>query len=257
MQLNFKQYSDDGPPLLILHGLFGNLLNWNGQAREFARHFSVHALDMRNHGASPHSEHMDYPSMAEDIIEFMDEQSIKSAHLLGHSMGGKVAMQVAMDYPERVDRLVVVDIAPVTYEGEHDEIFAGLLAIEPSRLRNRGQADEQLAGFVEEEQIRQFLLSNLYRTDEGQFAWRINLPALHRCYPQLLEAPTGDGVFDGPVLFLKGAMSNYISETHRQALLARFPSADLKTVMQAGHWVHAEKPQTFNRLVRQFLENDH
>lgn len=253
MQLNFKQHSDTGPVLVILHGLFGSLVNWNWQARQFAEDFTVHTLDLRNHGGSPHTDSMDYPSMAADVLEFMDDHSIDRCHVLGHSMGGKVAMQMALGHPERIGRLVVVDIAPVEYAGEHDEIFEGLLALDPAGIRSRREADQQLASRVEDEQVRQFLLSNLYRTDEGSLAWRINLSGLHDCYPQLLAAPAGNEPFDGDTLFVKGDMSDYISETCREELLKKFPRARLKTVMQAGHWLHAEKPQTFNRLVRDFL----
>lgn len=259
MQLHARQYGGDGPPLLILHGLFGSAMNWNWHAKKWADSFTVHALDMRNHGSSPHSDDMDYPGMAADVIEYMDVADIRSCFLLGHSMGGKVAMQLALEHPERVQALVVADIAPVSYEGEHDGIFEGLLAIDPLKTESRREADQVLAGHVDDELVRQFLLSNLVR-DESKgssgFRWRINLPVLERSYENLRAAPASDGKYLGPVLFLRGEHSAYIRQEHREAILSRFPKARVKTLMQAGHWLHAEKPESFNRLVAEFFHQN-
>lgn len=254
MKLHGKQYSSAGTPLLILHGLFGSLGNWNWHSRQLSAHFAVHALDLRNHGASPHSDDMDYPHMAQDVLDYMDAHGIARAHLLGHSMGGKVAMQIALLAPERVDHLIVADIAPVTYGSEHDDIFAGLLAIDLATLSSRTEADHLLAPYEPDELVRQFLLTNLVKTPEGGFAWRINLPVLKHNYAKLREQPEGLGPFAGPTLFLKGALSSYITEQHREAILTRFPQARTKVIMHTGHWLHAEKPETFLRLVLQFLQ---
>lgn len=256
MKLNFRQYGDTGEPLLILHGLFGSLSNWAWHSRKLAEYFTVYALDLRNHGGSPHDDAMLYPVMAQDVVDFMDDQGIESAHVLGHSMGGKVAMQLAMDHPERIRRLVIADIAPVQYggeRGEHDEIFDGMCALDVDALSSRTDADKQLAAWVEDELVRQFLLSNLVRDDDGRYSWRINLPALRDSYPALRDKPAGDGVFDREVLFIRGDLSDYINESHREETLRHFPRASIKTLMQAGHWLHAEKPETFNRLVLDFL----
>ncbi|MBU2097464.1 MAG: alpha/beta fold hydrolase [Gammaproteobacteria bacterium] len=256
MKLNFKQYSSVGEPLLILHGLFGSLQNWAWHCKKFADYFAVIALDMRNHGASPHDDSMDYPLMAKDVLEFMDDHDIASAHVLGHSMGGKVAMQLALIAPERIKRLVIADVAPVQYggeRGEHDEIFEGLCAIDLAALGSRADADTQLAAHVSDEVVRQFLLSNLVRGDSGGFRWRINLPVLKACYPKLREAPVADKPYTGDVLFLRGDLSDYILPSHRDEVLRHFPKAKVKTITQTGHWLHAEKPETFNRLVTDFL----
>lgn len=256
MKLNFRQYGDSAEPLLILHGLFGSLSNWAWHSKKLAEHFTVYGLDLRNHGNSPHAEAMSYAVMAQDVVEFMDDQGIGSAHVLGHSMGGKVAMQLAMDYPERVKRLVIADIAPVQYggeRGEHDEIFDGMCALDVDALTSRTEAGKQLAAWVEDELVRQFLLSNLARDDEGNYSWRINLPALRDSYPSLRDKPSGGGVFDREVLFIRGDLSDYINVSHRGETLRHFPKATIKTLMQAGHWLHAEKPETFNRLVFDFL----
>jgi esterase len=256
MKLNFKQYSSVGEPLLILHGLFGSLGNWGWHSRQLSRDFAVYGLDLRNHGASPHSEDMNYEIMALDVLEFMDDHGIEKAHLLGHSMGGKVAMQLALSAPERVMCLVVADIAPVTYPGEHDSIFAGLLAIDLSRIRSRNEADAILVEYEEDELVRQFLLTNLLKDAQGHFYWRINLPTLKSNYVRLRARPSATGVFDGPVLFVKGALSSYLTEQHREDILARFPQARTKVILHTGHWLHAEKPQTFYRIVLGFLKPD-
>jgi len=256
MKLHYKQFSKEGEPLLVMHGLFGSLGNWNWHCRQLSKDFTVYGLDLRNHGASPHSEEMDYAHMAQDVLEFMDDHGLERVHLLGHSMGGKVAMQVALSAPERVDHLVVADIAPVTYRGEHDDIFAGLLAIAVDTLTNRAEADQILAPYEPDELVRQFLLTNLVKNPEGGFQWRINLPILQSNYERLRQRPTASGPFEGPTLFIKGALSNYITEKHRDEILARFPHAKVKLIMHTGHWLHAEKPQTFHRIVLQFLKPD-
>jgi len=258
MQLHAKLAGDNGPPLLILHGLFGSAMNWNWHAKKWAHRFSVHALDLRNHGASPHSDEMNYPVMAADVLEYMDKEGIRHCFLLGHSMGGKVAMQLALDQPERVQALVIADMAPVAYEGEHDGIFEGLLAIDPGAMASRREADEVLAAYVDDELVRQFLLSNLVRddsTENGGFRWRINLPVLERNYKELREALTSDDVYNGPVLFLRGEHSGYVQQKHKKTILSMFPNASVKTLMQAGHWLHAEKPESFNRLVAEFFQH--
>lgn len=256
MKLNFKQHSIAGEPLLILHGLFGSLQNWAWHCKKFSEHFSVYALDMRNHGASPHAENMNYQLMARDVLEFMDDHHIKSAHILGHSMGGKVAMQLALMAPERVMRLVIADVAPVHYggeRGEHDEIFEGLCAIDLDALSSRADADVQLAHYVDDEVVRQFLLSNLIRSESGNFRWRINLPVLKASYAVLREAPVADTPYADDVLFVRGDLSDYLLPEYRDQVLALFPKANVKTIAQTGHWLHAEKPDTFYRIVADFL----
>lgn len=255
MELNFKQYSTDGEPLLILHGMLGNSNNWSGHSRRLAENFAVYALDMRNHGQSPHAPQMDYPTMAQDVLAFMDSHGIERAHVLGHSMGGKVAMQLALNEPQRILKLVIADVAPVAYErGEHDQIFAGLDAIDLATLSSRTDADRQLAEWVEDEIVRQFLLSNLLRSDEG-FAWRINLPVIRDSYPLLRAGVTG-GPYQGDVLFVRGGRSDYILPAYEPALKAQFPQARIETIEHTGHWLHAEKPDTFYRIVSDFLRGD-
>ena len=179
MQLNL-QISGHGAPLIIMHGLFGTLLNWSGQIKALSEHFTVYAVDLRNHGRSPHTDTTSYPLMAGDIIELMDQQGLESAHILGHSMGGKVAMQLAMNYPQRVDKLIIVDIAPVQYPNHHRDVFAGLNAVQLNSLKSRGEADQPLAQSIYELSVRHFLLTHLFPNEEKQFALPMELS---RCEP--------------------------------------------------------------------------
>ncbi len=250
----------EGEPLILLHGLFGSLDNLGVIARGLQDGWEIHALDQRNHGKSPHTETMSYPEMADDVIAYMDAQGLETAAILGHSMGGKVGMQVALKAPERVARLIVADISPVTYQPRHDAVLEGLKAVDLSSTNSRQDADRQLARHVEEAGVRQFLLKNLIpvpaeeRTEGGErYRWRLNLPVIDRCYPELSAAPEGEGPFEGPVLFIKGADSAYIQTKHREQIQSLFPAADLRVIEGTGHWLHAEKPETFVALCRRFL----
>lgn len=251
----------EGKPLILLHGLFGSADNLGAVARGLEAGWQIHALDLRNHGGSPHADAMDYPSMAEDVLAYMDRQSLDRVAVLGHSMGGKVAMQLALAAGDRVERIIVADIAPVTYEPRHDAILEGLTSLDLKTVKSRKDADGQLAEQVETPAVRQFLLKNLERVpkDEQQangplFRWRLNLPVIERCYSQLAAAPEGTR-FDGPVLFIKGEDSAYIQEKHREKINALFPSAQVKIMKGAGHWLHAEKTETFVALCRRFLQD--
>ncbi|MEX0619434.1 MAG: alpha/beta fold hydrolase [Pseudohongiellaceae bacterium] len=265
MQLNFRRYSDakspdDREPLVILHGLFGNLANWGWHSRKLSAHFTVYGVDLRNHGDSPHSDTMHYRQMADDVLEFLDRQGIDECFMLGHSMGGKVAMQLALDQAERVAKLIVVDIAPVHYaenspsarEG-HAAVFAGLHAITPETLKSRSEADQILAGHIPEKDVRGFLLANLTREEKSGYRWRMNVKALHECYEELTRAPEPGSPFTKPVLFIRGGRSDYLREKHHGQLKALFPQARIETVEDAGHWLHAEQPEAVNQLMESFL----
>lgn len=254
MQLNYHR-SGQGRPLVILHGLFGSLENWGAQVKQLSEHFDVIAIDLRNHGRSPHDARMDYTAMAEDVIELMDWLQLEHVCLMGHSMGGKAAMQLAMDHPNRVERLIVVDIAPVEYPPHHNAVFDGLNSIDLGSLKSRRDADSLLSRYVDCEATRAFLLKNLYRDDTRQFAWRMNLPVLQQQYVHISAAPEGTP-YPGPVLFIKGGESGYISAEHQSAILSRFPSAGFKMIAGAGHLPHVEKPAAFTRLVEKFLTPD-
>ena len=252
MLLFYKQYSDSGAPLLILHGLFGHQGNWAGPARELADGFSVYGLDARNHGSSEHTKLMTYSDMAEDVRETMDELGIEQADFIGHSMGGKTAMQFALNWPDRVKRLLVVDIAPVAYKGGPDPVLNALLKLDLAAISSRQEADILLEADIPEKAIRDFLLTNLRRDGNG-FRWRMNLMAIDKCYSDLRGALNGDSPFPGPTLFIKGELSGYLQPAYKEQTIRLFPEAQIKTVSGAGHWVHSEKPQQFIKLARRFL----
>jgi esterase len=256
VQLNALQRGE-GPPVILLHGLFGSAANLGMVARGLAGHFTCWLLDVRNHGQSPHAPGMSYPEMAADVMEFMDARGIASCPVLGHSMGGKIAMQLAMDHPQRVSKLVVADVAPVTYRPHHQDIIAGLALVEqaclqPPGLASRAQADAILADKVPEPGVRAFLLKNLQKNAQGEFRLQLNLGAITENYPALGSANAGQP-YAGPVLFIRGGDSDYILPEHRAAVLGFFPQAEVKTVAGTGHWLHAEKPAIFNKLVLRFL----
>ncbi len=250
----------EGEPLILLHGLFGSLENLGGVAQRLQDRWQIHALDQRNHGRSPHTDEMNYAAMAEDVMAYLDEQGLDRVALLGHSMGGKVAMQAALAHPERVSRVIVADIAPVDYKPRHDAILEGMLAMDFNRIGSRREADEALKSHVEEEAVRQFLLKNLERvpaSESGEgavFRWRLNLPVISACYGNLARAPSATGPYEGPVLFIKGADSAYIQAKHEDSIRRLFPDAMLKVIEGTGHWLHAEKADTFATLCRRFLD---
>jgi esterase len=251
MRLHYKVQGQEFP-LIILHGLFGSLDNWRTQSKQLGRFFTVYALDLRNHGSSPHSDIIDYPAMAEDLREFFEMHEIDSAFVLGHSMGGKVAMQFATSYPERVDKLVVVDIAPRGYPLEHEEIFKALLALNLRDFHTREEVDSALEKSIPDVRVRQFLLKNLLHDNRG-LKWRIHLKALHKNYDALGKPIEPQRAFKGPACFIRGANSNYIQESDFAGIRDWFPRFEILTVPNSGHWVHVDAPPEFSRIVIDFL----
>lgn len=253
-KLNYN-IQGEGEPLIILHGLFGSARNWNTVAKELSRDRQVITVDLRNHGDSEHTDDMTYAEMVDDIGSLMKELGITSTVLLGHSMGGKVAMGFALSYPEKTDAVIVVDIAPVAYDPVHIEFIDAMLSLPLAEIRNRADADERLheAG-ITNIMIRQFLLSNLTRSNGG-YAWRLNLPVLRKCMPDLAGFPSDwpAAPYEGPACFLAGGESDYIPPKHYQVISRLFPGASVHTIEGAGHWVHAEKPEAFVSEVRDFL----
>ncbi|MSR10995.1 MAG: alpha/beta fold hydrolase [Gammaproteobacteria bacterium] len=257
MQLNYKKYSDVGEPLLALHGLFGNLANWGAHCKKFAETFAVYGVDLRNHGDSPHADELNYQVMAEDVRELMVRLKLKHCYMIGHSMGGKVAMQLALSHPELIRKLIVVDIAPVAYSSKtdgHARILQGMETLKLDELCNRKDGEEKLQEFVEDEVTRKFILTNLTRGEAAGFSWRLNLDSIHKNYSKLREKLVGDEPYANPVLFVKGALSDYIHQKHEKDILRLFPAAAVKIVMEAGHWVHSERPQVFQKLALDFLQ---
>jgi len=254
VKLHFKTFGQ-GHPVIILHGLFGTLDNWQTIARQLSEEYSVYILDQRNHGRSPHSDVHDYHHMAEDLQQFMDSQWMHDgAHIIGHSMGGKTAMQFALEHPDLVKKLVVVDIAPKTYPGNHFEIFDALLSMDLDKIETRSEADELLAQRIGEEDVRLFLMKNLTRRKEGGYEFKMNLPVLRKHYGDVLAAVGGAHPFEGPALFIRGGRSKHVVDGDEILIKELFPNAAVETIPKAGHWVHADAPVHLLKLVQAFLK---
>ena len=254
VELAFECFGEQhaGCPLLILHGFFASARNWRSIVKQLAAARRVYVLDTRNHGNSPHCAQMDYPSMAADLLQFMDSRQIKTADLLGHSMGGKIGMWFALQHPQRLGKLIVADISPVSYQHNFDRTAAALKALSLATLSNRKQAEEWLAPEIPDQNYRQFLLQNLILAD-GNYRWRINLDYFHGNAHFIVEFPdtAGMAAYPHPVLFLAGEHSAYI---HRDAIFALFPQAVISEIPGTGHWLHVDAPQVFCRQVAEWLE---
>jgi len=252
MKLHFRTFGE-GPPLLVLHGLLGSLENWQTLSRKLGEHFKVFAVDLRNHGQSPHSSEFGYEVMVHDLHEFMRAQELASAHLLGHSMGGKTAMHFALLHPARVDKLVVVDMAPRAYAPRHTALLQALLALDLKEFRQRGQIDTALADAVPEAELRRFLLMNARRDATGAFRWKVNLRSIWDNYQRLNVALETREQFSKPALFIRGGKSDYIRDADLELIHRIFPRAEVCTVPGAGHWVHADAPEAACGAVAEFL----
>lgn len=251
MELNYKIYGE-GMPILVLHGLLGSLDNWSSSAKAWSDEFMVITPDARNHGRSPRSAEFTYEAMCEDVLELLDSLHINRCYVLGHSMGGKTAMHFALQYPYRVEKLIVADIAPVVYPGHHAHIFEALLSIDLTTLASRQAAESVLRERLQQEDTVQFLMKALYRLEDNSFGWRFHLPAIMDGYENILGFQTNVS-FGGDVLFLGGSLSNYIQEQHRTVISTYFPNYELAWIEGAGHWLHADKPDAFRQAVRRFL----
>lgn len=247
--------SGTGQAVVFLHGLFGSWQNLGSVIRAAAEHYQVHALDLRNHGKSAHHPNHDYPALAADVAVYIEERIGQPCYVVGHSMGGKTAMLLALEYPEWVSKLAVMDIAPRAYPSHHDEILRGMRTMQGQLYANRGEADSALSQWVPELAIRHFLLKNLI-LKEGVASWRANLAVIISEYPHIAGWPSTESSYSGPVLFLRGELSGYIVATDKEETLRLFPEAQVKTIAATGHWLHAEKPVVFNKLLLDFLAKD-
>ena len=258
-QLNYQQLGQ-GEPIVLIHGLFGSLENLNMVAKPLSQYYCVTSIDVRNHGNSFHQASMSYEELSQDVITLLDHLAISSCHILGHSMGGKIAMQIALTFPDKVKKLIVADIAPVKYPAHHLEIIKGLQALDLNSITKRRDADEQLAPYVDNAGVRQFLLRNLATNDQGKFTFKCNLNNIEQGYQQImqgLEISESDNSqpFSGDTLFIKGGDSDYILSEHQKAITTLFPNAKAKIIQGTGHWLHAEKTIAFNKIVTDFLAN--
>lgn len=242
-----------GKPLIILHGLFGSSDNWMSIAKVLESHFKIYLVDLRNHGQSPHSDEFSYTAMAEDINEFIEDHGIEKPFILGHSMGGKTAMKFAITHTDKWAKLIVVDIAPRAYPVRHDTILEGLKSIDLTHLKSRTDADKQLSGYVKDLGTRQFLLKNLARKHEGGFEWKLNLQVIDKNIEAMGEGIEERLAIEKEVLFIRGENSDYIQDTDNILIVQLFPNSEIKTVKNAGHWVHAEQPEVLIEMVLDFL----
>jgi pimeloyl-ACP methyl ester carboxylesterase len=252
MKLNFKKIGA-GKPLIIVHGLFGAADNWFTIARELEKDFTLYLVDQRNHGDSPHSQDWNYAVMAEDLKELMEQEDLSSASFLGHSMGGKTVMTIAMNYPHLVEKLIVADIAPRFYPIHHQQILKGLNSIPLDTIKSRKEADDILSEYIQIPGIRQFLLKSLGRGDSGGFKWKVNLPVITEKIANVGEAIASDKPFEKATLFMGGENSDYILESDKEDIDRFFPNSHLIYIKNAGHWLHAEQPAAVVETVRSFL----
>jgi len=253
MILHATQFGS-GQPLLILHGFLGMSDNWKTFAKNISNSgFEVHLIDQRNHGRSFHSPEFSYDLMADDLERYSAHYGLNKFHLLGHSMGGKTAMYYAAKYSNRVEKMVIADIAPKYYPPHHQQILKGLSALDFNTISSRLQADEALSTFVTEKGVRQFLLKNLYWETKDRLGLRANISVLSQKAEAVGEALPSSYLFHGPTLFLKGEKSDYITDEDSSLLKQHFPYTTLETIQNAGHWLHAENPVQFYEITRRFL----
>ncbi len=253
LELSYSEVGS-GPPLVILHGLFGSARNWTTVAKTLGQDHRVVTVDLRNHGVSPWAESMDYRELAADVLAFLERHGLEGATVMGHSMGGKTAMLLALEQGDAVGRLIVVDIAPVAYAHTHAPAIEALRKVDLAAAGRRGEVDRALQPEIPDPVLRGFLLHNLV-SEEGSLRWRINLEALAENMEVLTGYPDGLAglAYDGPALFLAGAASDYVRPQSEAAIRALFPRAEIDRIEDAGHWVHAEQPQAFLARVRAFL----
>jgi esterase len=251
----FYRKSGHGQPLIILHGLFGQSDNWNTLVKQFSENgFEVYAVDARNHGLSPHSDEWNYKVMSDDILELIKDNNLEDVIFLGHSMGGKVAMQFAIVHPQHLDKLIVVDIAPKYYPLHHQSVLAALQAVDFSVVKARREVEDVLSQYISDLGTKQFLLKNIYWKENGELAWRFNLNVMVQKIENIGEATVSDKICDVTTLFIRGEKSNYILEEDIDLIQEIFPRSILETITDAGHWVHAEQPKAFFECVMKFIK---
>ena len=254
MKLYSKIYGDGYEDLIIIHGLFGMSDNWNSLGKDFSKYYKVHLVDLRNHGRSPHSEQFDYEVMCEDIIQYIEDHNINKPIILGHSLGGKVAMKLAFTYPQKIERLVVADIAPRKYSTAfHENLLMKLVKLELADFNTRKDLENHLSLYIEDLGTRLFLLKNLYRGDNKSYAWRFNLHVLLEKVSNIQDDSFVEGLCDVSTLFLRGGKSSYINNSDELLINNHFSDFNIVTIDEAGHWLHAEKPHQFFNEVIAFL----
>lgn len=259
MQLHYRKIGE-GEPLFILHGLFGSADNWNTLAKKFSENYLVYTIDLRNHGLSPHSKEWSYAIMADDVLKIIDDEKLQRINIIGHSMGGKVAMNLAMNHPEKIKNLIVVDISPRYYPPHHQEIIQAILEVDLEAAASRKDAENTLRKYIKSEQIVQFLLKNLYWKEqdfEKKLAWRMNIKTISEKIEEVGLENIPDRIdykFKFNTAFIKGSNSNYILEKDEETIMDIFPNAKIESIQGAGHWVQAEKPLEFYDAIIKILK---
>lgn len=253
MNLSYHQ-SGNGQALIILHGLFGSSDNWRSIGNELSRFYEVYLIDLRNHGRSPHFVEFSYTSMANDIAEFISEKKLNNPILMGHSMGGKVAMTYALNYPEKIEKLIIVDIAPKYYAPHHQKYIDAFNSIDLKTVSTRKEVEEHFTRQVSDIGERQLLLKNLYWNENERLAWRVNIDAISKHIDEMCEAQDSSKMCNKPCLFIRGEKSKYITNEDAALIQQIFPNSKIETIPNAGHWVHAEKTQDFLTCVLHFLK---
>lgn len=254
MKLFYREFGK-GEPLIILHGLFGSSDNWQTLAKKFAEEYKVYTVDLRNHGRSFHHEEFNYDVMMHDVEEFINDIGLERVSLMGHSMGGKLSMNYTLNHPEKVDNLIVVDIAPRKYQVLHDGIIKALISLNLKEFTKREEVDDALSDMLQNFSVRQFLLKNLVRNPEGGFNWKINLNVIDRNIQNLVVEISSEDPYRGKTLFIAGDKSDYIRPVDEEQILELFPLAKIKYLPDTGHWVHAQAPELLFTTVIEFLKS--
>ena len=250
----FSKIEGSGKPLLILHGFLGMSDNWKTLGTQFATDFQVHVLDLRNHGRSLHSEDFSYEIMAQDVYEYCQAHNLENINIIGHSMGGKVAMLLATTHPELVSKLIVADIVPKFYPEHHQDILAGLNAVDFSKKPSRSDVEEIMEKYIPDFGTRQFLMKNLFWLEPGQLAFRFNLAVFNHKMDEIGVPLPENSIFEKPTLFIRGGKSNYILDSDFENIKQHFPDSSIETIPNVGHWLHAENPTEFYQKVSSFLK---
>lgn len=252
--LHYKTYGE-GEPLLILHGLFGSLDNWQTIGKKWAEHYQVVLVDLPNHGKSPHTKEFSYKQMASAVAELVEHLGFQKINMLGHSMGGKTTMEFSVEYPHLLNKIIVVDIAPKSYPPHHQQILEGLFSIKPKQITSRREADDIMSNVIQDKGVRMFLLKNLSRDTEDGFKWKMNLELLSNAVNDVISSSPFPYPVQIPALFIRGEKSNYILDTDFDDIKSKYPQVEIKTIKGAGHWVHAEKPSELHDMVLEFIQN--
>ncbi|MBE0640164.1 MAG: alpha/beta fold hydrolase [Bacteroidales bacterium] len=255
MELFFRHYGK-GQPMIILHGVFGVSDNWVTFAREMAGNYEIFIPDQRNHGQSPHDPTLNYFALCADLQEFIEHHHIENPIIIGHSMGGKVAMRFALENPEMTKALIVADISMRTYQRRyrHLEMIDAMMGVDFNQAESREEIEAQLKPMIKDDRVRLFAMKNLYRRQRGQFAWRLNLEAINLNMDEIFEGITSDRLYEKSALFIRGSESDYVKYEDFDQIYRNFQKADIKTIENAGHWLHVDQPEAFKKIVTEFLQ---